>query len=187
MPAAPRRCVVATRSIRLTTVQMPVSSCTANVIGFPSRDCAEDVTTSMRPSYSARPTTTPSILGSFAASRASMSAMEPTPPDAITAMDRPRARAAVAATLTPLSSPSPSISVNKMAATPAFRRAARSVSGMIPPPNSRMSAAPCSFSRVMTRGNRVIWAPEWMLRPMASTSSSIAMATISSGVRWRPE
>jgi hypothetical protein len=41
MPAAPRRWVVATRSILFVTVQIPVSSCRTNVTGLPSRDCAE--------------------------------------------------------------------------------------------------------------------------------------------------
>ena len=48
MPAAPRRCVVATAIMPFDFVYRPASSCSASVIGLPRRDFAEAVTTSMR-------------------------------------------------------------------------------------------------------------------------------------------
>ncbi|OGK89195.1 MAG: hypothetical protein A2X52_11135 [Candidatus Rokubacteria bacterium GWC2_70_16] len=58
--------------------------------------------------------------------------------------------------------------------------------GMIPPPNTAMSPAPFSRKSSSTRANRKLWAPESTLRPMASTSSWTAVATICSGVWCSP-
>ena len=74
----------------------------------------------------------------------------------------------------------------KIFATPCVVSSAMSASGMMPPPNTTMSPASCSLSSSMTRGNRVMWAPDSTDRPTASTSSWIAAATICSGVWCRP-
>ena len=61
-----------------------------------------------------------------------------------------------------------------------------SASGMIPPPNTLMSSAPRSRSISMTDLNRVMCAPDRMLRPIPSASSAMAVATICSGVWCSP-
>jgi hypothetical protein len=64
MPARPRRCVVATLVMPFCSVQIPLSSCDANVIGLPRRDWADDVTTSMRPSFGSRMNCSPTRITS---------------------------------------------------------------------------------------------------------------------------
>ena len=78
------------------------------------------------------------------------------------------------------------VSWSSIALTPSAVSAATSSSGMTPPPTTRMSSAPRSASKASTRGNTVMWAPESMLMPIASTSSWIAASTTSCGVRWSP-
>jgi hypothetical protein len=74
----------------------------------------------------------------------------------------------------------------KIFATPIAVSSAMSASGMMPPPNTTMSSAPCSFSSAMTRANSVMCAPDSTERPIASASSWIAAATICSGVWCSP-
>jgi hypothetical protein len=59
-----------------------------------------------------------------------------------------------------------------------------SCSGMMPPAKTMIASAPSSLSRRMISGKSTLCAPERMERPMASTSSWTAAATICSGV-WR--
>lgn len=74
----------------------------------------------------------------------------------------------------------------KISATPFSFSGAMSASGMIPPPNTLMSAASRSARSSSTRANSVLCAPERIDRPIASASSWIAVSTICSGVWWRP-
>ena len=98
---------------------------------------------SSRPSYSARPQMTPAMPRSPAALSASRSARSATPPEAITGIEMARARAAVAATLTPSKAPSRSTSVKTMAATPqSSKRRARSTTA-----KSTVSAQPSTATR----------------------------------------
>ena len=74
----------------------------------------------------------------------------------------------------------------KIFATPIAVSSAMSASGMMPPPNTTMSSAPCSFSSAMSRANSVMWAPDSTERPIAFASSWTAAATICSGVWCSP-
>src|SRR3990170_164008 len=74
----------------------------------------------------------------------------------------------------------------KISAMPAVRSGAMSSSGIIPPAKTTMSSAPRSRRNWMIRGKRALCAPERMERPIASTSSWIALFTIISGVWCRP-
>ena len=74
----------------------------------------------------------------------------------------------------------------KILATPIRDSSAMSASGMMPPPNTTMSAAPRARSSSMTRANSVMCAPDRMESPTASTSSWMAAATICSGVWCSP-
>src|SRR5690606_25261595 len=69
-------------------------------------------------------------------------------------------------------------------APPAAFRAGMSSSGMMPPTATTTSSSPAWRSRSMIRGTRVLWAPERMLRPTTSSSSSTAASTMACGV-WR--
>ncbi len=71
------------------------------------------------------------------------------------------------------------------AATPASRSFGPSGPGMMPPTTTGMST-PRSRTFSTTFGARVMWAPESIERPMASTSSSTAAAATFSGVWNRP-
>src|SRR5581483_2681737 len=84
------------------------------------------------------------------------------------------------ATISPIGAPGVKIS-----RTPDFLRSRISSSGMMPPPKRAMSAAFSFLSRLRTSSKRVMWAAEWMERPIASTSSWIAETTISAGVLCR--
>src|SRR5690606_14499838 len=64
IPARPRRCVSATRRSLFAVVHSPVSSWLANVIGLPSRDIADEVTVSMRPSVPTRANSSPTRMNS---------------------------------------------------------------------------------------------------------------------------
>src|SRR3990170_3065411 len=77
----------------------------------------------------------------------------------------------------------PSLEDDEIAAA---RSGAMSSSGMIPPAKTTMSSAPRSRRNWMIRGKRALCAPERMERPIASTSSWIALFTIISGVWCRP-
>jgi hypothetical protein len=68
------------------------------------------------------------------------------------------------------------------AATPASASARRSSSGMMPPPKSTMSSPPRLRSSASTAGKSVMWAPERIDRPTASTSFLHAASAIISGV-----
>src|SRR5207237_1252417 len=74
----------------------------------------------------------------------------------------------------------------KISRTPSFFSSGMSESGMIPPPKTITSSAPCFLSRSITAGNSVMCAPDMIERPIASTSSCSAAATIISGVWCRP-
>src|SRR5207244_4599580 len=50
--------------------------------------------------------------------------------------------------------------------------------GMIPPPKTTTSSAPCARSNWTTRGNSVMCAPEWQESPTASASSWMAVSAI---------
>jgi hypothetical protein len=74
----------------------------------------------------------------------------------------------------------------KIFATPSRASSGMSSSGMIPPPKTNTSPAPRAESASMTAGNSVMWAPDMIERPTASTSSCTAAAAIISGVWCRP-
>src|ERR1044071_1320527 len=61
-----------------------------------------------------------------------------------------------------------------------------SCSGMIPPAKTMISSAPSSFNMRMISGKRTLCAPERIDKPIASTSSCTAAATICSGVCRSP-
>ena len=67
-------------------------------------------------------------------------------------------------------------------ATPRSFRRGTSSCGMMPPPKTATSLAPFWRSRSTTAGKSVMWAPDMMDMPTASTSSWMAAATIISGV-----
>src|SRR6185437_4743489 len=74
----------------------------------------------------------------------------------------------------------------KTSATPRPFSSSTSSPGMVPPTTTTTSPAPCSFSRSRMRGTSVMWAPDRIEIPTASASSWVTVATICSGVWWRP-
>ena len=74
----------------------------------------------------------------------------------------------------------------KIRATPNSASDSRSASGIIPPPNTTMSAASASRSNSITLANSVRWAPERTDSPIPSASSAMAVCTICSGLWCRP-
>ena len=59
----------------------------------------------------------------------------------------------------------------KISRTPRRFSSAASSGGIVPPPKNTMSPAPCACSCSTTSGKSVMWAPEWIERPMPSASS----------------
>src|SRR5207248_10637195 len=74
----------------------------------------------------------------------------------------------------------------KISRTPSFFSSGMSGSGMMPPPKTITSPAPSFLSRSRIAGNSVMCAPDMIERPIPSTSSCTAAATIISGVWCRP-
>src|SRR5207302_94772 len=74
----------------------------------------------------------------------------------------------------------------KIFSIPASASFGMSSFGMMPPPNTTTSPAPCWRRSSTTLGNSVMCAPEWQESPTPSASSWIVASTICSGVWWSP-
>jgi hypothetical protein len=79
------------------------------------------------------------------------------------------------------------VSCSRTSRTPIFLIATTSSSGITPPAMTIRSSAPLSASSLKSLGNTVSCTPDSRLTPSTSTSSWIAVLTISSGVRCSPE